>query len=107
MARLSKTPVRPFRKPGRYRNSIIAWTGGDLCVSVCGFEFVFGDRREVAIYLKWFEQYAKKHRRQFDIIDAKPWMQKRLAKLPAHLFKAQNRPKVIKALRAAALAEGV
>lgn len=101
MGRISKTPLRPVRKPGNFRNPIVAWTGGDLCVSVCGFDFVFRDREEAVIYLKWFEQYEKQHRRQFDIIDARPSLRNRLVKLPAHLFKTQNRAKVIKALRAA------
>jgi hypothetical protein len=101
MPRVSKTPLRPIRKPGRFRNPIVAWTGGDLCVSVCGFDFVFRDRNEAAIYLQWFEQYEKQHRRQFNIIGARPSLRNRLVKLPAHLFKTQNRPKVIKALRAA------
>ena len=52
------------------------------------------------MYLQWFEDYAKQHRRQFDIINAKPSLRNRLVKLPAKLFKTQNRVKVIKALKA-------
>jgi hypothetical protein len=76
-------------------------TPGKLSVIVCGFELDFRSRDEALIYLKWFEDYAKQHRRQFDIINAKPSLRNRLVKLPARLFKTQYRPKVIKALRAA------
>jgi hypothetical protein len=101
MPRISKTPLVPIRKPGRFRNPIVGWAGGELCVSVCGFDFLFRDRKEAVIYLRWFEQYEKQHRRQFDIIDARQSLRNRLVKLPAHLFKTQNRAKVIKALRTA------
>ena len=76
-------------------------TQAKLSVTVCGFEFSFHDRDEAAVYLRWFEDYAKQHRRQFDIINAKPSLRNQLVKLPAKLFKTQNRAKVIKALKAA------
>jgi hypothetical protein len=79
----------------------IVSTPTNLSVTVCGFEFAFRSRQEAAIYLTWFEDYAKKHRRQFDIINAEPSLRNRLVKLPAHLFKTQNRSKVIKPLRLA------
>ena len=101
MRRIAKTPVRPIRKRGGGSNPSVSRSGGDLCVTVCGFDFAFRDRKDAAIYLKWFEQYEKQHRRQFNIIGATPSLRNRLAKLPAHLFKTQNRPKVIKVLRAA------
>ena len=79
----------------------VVTTLAKLSVTVCGFEFSFRDREEAAVYLQWFENYAKQHRRQFEIINAKPSLRNRLVKLPAVLFKTQNRVKVIKALKAA------
>jgi hypothetical protein len=35
-----------------------------LSVTVCAFEFVFKTREEAMVYLMWFENYAKQHRRQ-------------------------------------------
>lgn len=79
----------------------VVTTPPKLSVTVCGFEFSFRDRDEAAVYLQWFEDFAKQHRRQLDIINAKPSLRNRLVKLPARLFKTQNRLKVIKALKAA------
>jgi hypothetical protein len=84
----------------------VAKTSTGLSVTVCAFDFVFRSRDEALVYLKWFENYAKLHRRQFDIIDARPSLRNRLVKLPAHLFKTQNREKVIKAIRAATTSTG-
>jgi hypothetical protein len=101
MARIGKTPRRAVRRPGVHRNPVVRWVGGDLSVIVCGFEFVFTSHEQARVYLEWFENYPKLHRRQFAIINQEFSLRNELAKLPAHLFKSQNRPKVIKAIRAA------
>ena len=73
--------------PGQDKQMPIVATPTAPSVTVCGFEFVFRDREEAAVYLKWFENYAKQHRRQFDDLRRHTVvLANRLVKLPAHLF---------------------
>jgi hypothetical protein len=99
MAKARPNPVRLIRTPGRHRNRVVAVVEGEWVVPVCSFEFVFSSRETIEVYLRWFENYATAHRRQHDIIERHPGERNDIAKLPARLFKASNRPKVIKALR--------
>src|SRR5712691_2504417 len=99
MSKLWQIPVREVRVRGTHRNPVIYYVGGDWVISVCSFEFVFGGADHIKIYLRWFENYEKAHRRQYDIIERRPSIRNDIAKIPARLFKASNRPKVIRALR--------
>jgi hypothetical protein len=100
MARVARTRIRTYQ-PGRHKNPILSRVGGNLSVTVCGFEFEFVSEDQLRTYLEWFENYGKLHRRQFNVINVVPGWRNDIAKLPAHLFKTQNRRKVVKALRAA------
>jgi hypothetical protein len=104
--KIRRNPERVVPAPGRHRNPVVARVGGEWVVPVCSFEFVFKTADEIAVYLRWFENYGSAHRRQGDVIARPDFVRNRLAKLPARLFKASNRPKVIRALRAA-LAESL
>lgn len=101
MPNITVSPLRPLHLPEKYTRKTAGWIGGELCVEVCQFQFRFSDVTTIEVYLDWFNHYAKRHRRQTEIINNYPALRNRICKLPAHLFKKQNREKVIKALRQA------
>ena len=101
MPKISMTSRRPLYLPGKYTPRIVGWSGRDLCVDVCQFQFVLSDIVAVEVYIEWFASYGKRHRRQSQIIEAYPHLRNDLCKLPAHLFKRRNREKVLKGLRQA------
>lgn len=99
MAKPRQKTVRLGRAAGSHRKPVVAVVEGEWVVPVCSFEFVFSRRETIEVYLRWFENYATAHRWQRDVIERHPRERNDIAKLPARLFKANNRPRVIKALR--------